>query len=224
MSLTAVRATLRRVGLPLVVGLCAAAAVVVVRARPDPASSAPTVRLDGPIESFVDAGTVESAGIYAGGGWYEWGGVVLKNRAPDAARITRVKLMPGGGSVNLPVVQGIFAVGVDRDLSRPIGYPPWHPDDWGTARHPVVGFELAGRESDKGQVGSALVVRMGLGDLEDASFRGLEVFYTWHGDDYKAYLNQAVALCRKQREKDPNPIACSQGPPAAPEWPDDKWD
>lgn len=157
-------------------------------------------------DRVVRRGLGEGTGLFVAGdrGRLTFDHIELVNRGKGAATITDVRLVPGGGSEHLPFVERMVIAG-DKE--------------------PVVGYEVQGRDVDTGQIGKVLIMRLGMEELQNASFRGVEVLYTWHGDKYKAYFNQAIAMCRVETESSRRPKECRGHTPREPAyWPTkDPW-
>lgn len=212
----------------LVAGLCAALSTVVVsgivRSRSEPMENVSGVLLDGPIESFVDGGTGQQGRVSADDVWTDWAGIEMVNRAPDEVVIEKVELVPGLGSDHLLPTDGFFILGLSRSFGGGMADAPSGRNYWGVKPKPAVGYRVPGTSQDKDRIGVALMVRLGLDGLQDGSFRGVDVYYTWHGDEYKAFFNQGMTMCRTYDDK-PVPKLC-RGPAPAPggtTWPDEHW-
>lgn len=182
-------------------------------------------RLDGPVASKTEVGVAE-VGTSERGEMTDWGMIRLHNRAADAAIITKVVMVAGGGSDRLLHEEGFFVLGIDRSFGNGTADAPSDASWWGTELEPAIGHEIPGTDIDKSGMGLALVIRLGLGADEDGSFKGVEVYYVWHGHEYKAYFNQTVLMCDADPPKYRPPTLCAKDwpPPEPIDWPSSEWD
>lgn len=55
------------------------------------------------------------------------------------------------------------------------------------------------KSEDVNHLGVNIMVRLGVGDFEDVSFKGLRVHYEWQGDEYEYTSESGVLFCRAHR-------------------------
>lgn len=176
------------------------------------------VRTDGPIPGF-DGATGEVGGSIHGE-MFDWADVRLTNPSDDPAVITGVKLLPGYGSDNLMKTDGFFILGPERSFGGGMEDAPSDASWWGVEPVPAIGHEVAPAGDDPSGKGDVLMIRLGIGDEDDASFLGIEVYYTWRGDEYKAYFNQAMLICDHDRGESHGFVGICRGEHPPPPLPD----
>jgi hypothetical protein len=183
------------------------------------------VRLDGPIESCAEGGVSEAASA-PDGYRVDWAEIELVNRAPDPATITKVMLIPGFASSNLLHSDGAFILGLDRAFGGGTTDAPSDKSYWGVDPVPAIGYEVPGTEQDEKGSGVELMLRLGNGNSPDASFARVDVYYTWHEDEYKAVFVHGLLICDAQPPKFRKAKLCREEHPTpkAIDWPSSKWD
>jgi hypothetical protein len=141
------------------------------------------------------AQTLETSGVFPGE-HHDWANTRLHNTTDEPAIITQIELIPGGPSKNLMPDPEFFALGVDRAFGDGDHLAPSGKRWWGVTPVPAVGYEVPGKDVDTRGMGVNIMVRLGVGEYDDVSFKGLRVLYEWKGHEYEFTSNSGILFCR----------------------------